>query len=157
MFLSRVSGAVRWLYLCMDINLHVLLKTPPAGIYYALQKGTGSSYEPIHIQHSDGSDLEFELTILLKDDPDGAKPPRFTGPFAQGKPLEQFFYIDIGSYGGQADFHGGRIKVPLHVITWDLIEKLNGGTLTTTIQGTGKNGQPAYATPKPFAGWKIKT
>lgn len=140
----------------MDIKFHVLLKTPPAGIDYAIQKGSGGDYEPTQIQRSNGGDLQFELSIPVKADAAKSNPPRFTGPFVQGKPLEQFFYIDIGMYAGQTDFHGGRIKVPLHTITWDLIEQVNKNTLTTIIQGTGKNGDPAYATPKPFYGWEVR-
>ena len=144
------------LYLSMDIKLHVLLKAPPAGIDYAIQKGSGSNYEPVQIKRSNGGDLEFQLTIPIKTDASKSNPPRFMGPFAQGKPSEQFFYIDIGMYAGQTDFHGGRIKVPLHTITWDLIARANDGVLTTIIEGTGKNGDPAYATPKPFYGWEVK-
>lgn len=142
----------------MDITLHVLLQKPPAGVDFAIQKGSGNNYETIQTQRSDGGDLQFSLSIQLKSDPQKTNEPRFTGPFVQGKPLAQFFYIDVGQYAGQADGWARRIKVPLSGISWDTITELSKSSdliLTTRIPGTGKDGGPNFATVKPFEGWQV--
>jgi len=142
----------------MDIKLHVLLQKPPAGVDFAIQKGSGNNYETIQTQRSDGGDLQFSLSIQLKNDPQKTSEPRFTGPFVQGKPLGQFFYIDVGLYAGQADGWARRIKVPLSGIGWDTIAELSkhpNAILTTKIPGTAKDGGPNCATVKPFEGWQV--
>ena len=61
-----------------------------------------------------------------------------------GKAGERFFYIDIGSYAGQQDTQWSRrLKVPLNLITWDLIK--SGKVLAAKIPGTGKDGGPSCA------------
>lgn len=143
----------------MDITLHILLQAPPAGIDFGIQKGSGNNFETIQVQRSDGGDIRFGFTVGLKSDLQKVNNPRFTGPFVQGKPPEQFFYIGMGLYAGQTNGEwNGRIKVPLHVIGWDIIDRLEkdpGAMLSTTIPGTAKNGGPIFATVKDFTGWKI--
>lgn len=139
----------------MHLVFHITLKTPPAGILYALQKGSGSNYNVEQAQHSTGADLNFEVPIEIKGSQSTSEVPDFKGPYVHGPLGGRFIYLDIGNYaGGDSVLASGRIKVPLTGITWDM---LNGAsTLETTVAGTGKNGGPAYATPKPFAGWKSK-
>jgi hypothetical protein len=143
----------------MDTKLHILLQKPVAGIDYGIQKGAGNDYESTQLQRSDGKDLQFSLTINLKEDPQREGEPRFKGPFVQGKPLSQFFYIDVGKYTGQTAEWGGRMKVPLSGITWETIDQLKkhaGAILATSIPGTDKEGNPLLATVKNFEGWKVK-
>jgi hypothetical protein len=143
----------------MDIKLDVLLQRPVPGIDYAIQQGSGNDYEAVQIQRGEGKDLQFSLTIQLKDDPQKTAEPRFKGPFVQGKPLGQFFYIDVGKYTGQTAEWGGRIKVPLSGIDWKTIGQLSkneGSVLATHVPGTDKDGTPLFATVKNFEGWKVK-
>ncbi|HWB26644.1 MAG TPA: DUF5990 family protein [Chitinophagaceae bacterium] len=141
----------------MDITLSILLKKPMPGITYGIQKGSGSKYETIQAQQTGGADMQFNITLQLKSDPGKVNQPRFTGPFAQGKPLGQFIYIDIGQFAGQTGVWGGRIKIPLTGIGWDMIAKLDAGTsiLSTTIPATTEDGNPLFATVKNFEGWKV--
>ncbi len=140
-----------------DLNLYIVLQKPPAGIDFGLQKGSGAVYETVQTQRSGGHDLHFSLTVTVKENKQSDITPAFAGPFVHGSHPDKFIYIDIGTYAGQDSPIGGRIKIPLTGITRDIIEQANTNSgLETSILGTGKNGGPAYATVKPFAGWKVK-
>jgi hypothetical protein len=134
-----------------ELNLRIILESPPAGIDFALQKGSGNDYETVQKQRSAKGDLKFEFSVRVRDGKDGE--PNFLGPFVQGPAQQRFVYIDIGTCAGQiGTTWSRRLKVPLHGITWDLVKK--GKTLETHVPGTGKDGGPTCATVKPFAGWK---
>jgi len=140
-----------------EITLRITLESPPPGVDYGIQKGSGSVYETLQKQRSVNENLRFEFTIHLKTDKEGS--PDFAGPVVQGPAGGRFVYVDIGTYAGQRDtFSAGRLKVPLRGITQVMIEQLladPGNILTTTVPGTGKNGSPNYGTVKPFDGWAI--
>jgi len=141
----------------MELKLKITLQKPPAGIDYGLQKGSGNNYEVIGVQRSGVTDLFFELTVEIKGDRRKNAEPDFKGPFVQGPVGGRFIYLDIGKYAGQAGELGGRLKIPLTGIAWDIIKQTNGNSipvLITMVPGTGKNGGPAYATVKPFEGWQ---
>ena len=143
----------------MDISLHIVLQTPPAGVDFGLQKGSGSKYETVQIRRTVAEDLHFYLTIAIKGD--GAKDhqPRFSSLFVQGSPPDNFIYIDIGTYAGQVSQWGRRLKIPLSGITWEVIDKIQSEPkliLETRVPGTAKDGSPSCATVKPFDGWKVK-
>src|SRR3954470_23013011 len=76
------------------LPLRVILKLPPAGVDFGLQKGHGNAYEVISLQRSGKGDLSFELEVELKV-VTGKGGLDFKGPFVQGKTGERFFYIDI--------------------------------------------------------------
>ena len=140
-----------------EINLRIVLESPPAGVDYALQKGRGSDYETVQIQRSQGRDLHFEFTVRAKAADKGAA-PNFLGPFLQGPTGERFVYIDVGTYAGQTGTGWSRrLKSPLRGITWQMIEGLTDAewVLETHVAGAGKDGSPSCATPKPFLGWKL--
>ena len=125
-----------------ELTLHIVLRKPTAGVDFGLQKGRGSKYEVVQKQRSAGKDLEFEFSVRVKTDKDGA--PDFSGPFVQGPRGDRYFYIDIGTYAGQANTcWSRRLKVPLSCITSDLID--SNSTLTADIPGVGKNGEPNCA------------
>ena len=133
-----------------EVKLLIVLESPPAGIDFGLQRGGGNDYETIQTQRSSTGDLSFEFSVRVREGKEGQ--PTFLGPFVQGPPQERFVYIDIGTYAGQQNTHWSRrLKVPLRPITWELIKE--GKTLETRIAGTGKDGGPTCATPKPFSGW----
>jgi len=142
----------------MNIKLHIILQTPPPGLDFALQKGSGSTSHPVQIQRSHGQDLFFELVVELKGDRQKDELPDFKGDFVQGPLKGRFIYIDIGASAGQAGASNWRLKIPLSGVSWEIIDKLTGNSsavLETTVPGTGRNGAPNCATVKPFAGWKI--
>ena len=131
----------------MTITLRITLELPPAGVDFGLQKGRGNSFEVIGKQRSTGADLVFALSLEAKQSTN--KTADFSGPFVQGRPGERFFYIDIGTCAGQSDSKWTRrLKIPLSGIAWP-----PSAELETRIPGTGRDGGPNCATPKPFAGW----
>jgi hypothetical protein len=126
----------------VDISLRILLRKPTIGVDFGLQKGRGSKYEVVQKQRSTGKDLKFEFAVGVKTDKDGA--PDFTGPFVQGPRGDRYFYIDIGTYAGQADACWSRkLKVPLSCISWDLLK--SDSTLIADIPGTASDGGPSCA------------
>ena len=141
-----------------ELRLRMILEAPPAGIDFGLQKGKGSNYETIQVQHSTLNNLVFEFAILVKASNNSQ--PDFKGPFVQGSVGERFVYIDIGTYAGQKDTAWSRrLKIPLKGITTDMIDKVlhdSSQVLVTRVAGTGKDGGPNCATVKPFAGWQVE-
>lgn len=133
-----------------ELNLRIILESPPPGVDFALQKGGGNFYETTQTQRSGKGNLKFDFTVRVKVGKDGS--PNFLGPFVHGPTGERFVYIDIGTAAGQLDScWTRRIKVPLRRIGWDAVK--SGKQLETRIPGTGKDGTPTCATVKPFAGW----
>src|SRR3954470_1536286 len=97
------------------LTLRLTLERPTTDVDFALQKGRGSQFTVEQAQRSRGQDLKFDIPIVVKPGKDGA--PDFAGPFVQGKAGERFFYINIGTYAGQAGSPWGRrLKVPLYLI-----------------------------------------
>jgi hypothetical protein len=136
-----------------ELKLRIVLESPPPGIDFGLQKGGGNDYQTIQTQRSTTGDLSFEFSVRAREGKEGQ--PNFLGPFVQGPSQERFVYIDIGTYAGQQNTQWSRrLKVPLWTINWELVKK--GKTLETHIAGTGKDGGPTCATPKPFNGWQVK-
>jgi uncharacterized protein DUF5990 len=135
-----------------ELTLRIVVESPPPGVDYALQKGSGSTYETEQKQRSDGGDLAFAFTPAIREGvSDGMS--ALSGPFVQGPPRGRFVYIGIGTYAGQADSRwSGRMKVPLAGITAKMIAA--GGVLEARVPGTGRDGGPAYATVRDFEGWK---
>ena len=127
----------------MEITLRIVLKQVIPEVDFALQKGSGSKYEPVQRQRvARKSNLRFEFPVAVKTDKDGA--PDFAGPFVQGARGDRYVYIDIGTYAGQPNtVWSRRLKVPLSRITWDLI--YSASTLVGEIPGTGKDGGPNCA------------
>lgn len=135
-----------------ELTLRIILEKPTAGVDYGLQKGHGSNYETVQTQRSVGKDLRFECNVRVSSAKDGS--PNFLGPFAQGPAGQKFVYIDIGTYAGQIETcWSRRLKIPLDGITWEMIDAAK--RLETRVPGTGKDGSPACATVKPFAGWQV--
>src|SRR5512138_1975076 len=94
-----------------ELTLRIVVVQPPAGVDFALQKGSGNNYESLQRQRSDGGDLVFEFQPLVKEGADGAAVLR--GPFVQGPAQQRFVYLDIGTCAGQADSCWSRmLKVP---------------------------------------------
>jgi len=126
----------------LEIILRLTLEKPTSGVDFALQKGRGRPFTTDQTQRSSGRDLKFEFPVTVKPGKNGA--PDFAGPYVQGSAGERFFYINIGTYAGQADTPWSRrLKIPLYVISWSAIE--SGRILTAKIPGTAKDGGPSCA------------
>ena len=140
-----------------ELPFRIILEEPTPGVDFGLQNGRGNDYETIQTQRSEGEDLSFEFTARVKTGKDSA--PNFLGPVVQGPTGERFVYIDIGTYAGQKETcWSRRLKVPLRGITWDMVDGVlanSSSILETRVPGKGKDGSPACATVKPFAGWKV--
>lgn len=140
-----------------EFPIRIILESPPTGVDFGIQKGSGNQYEIIQKQRSNNSDLYFEFKISVKEDKTSL--PNFVGPFVQGPLNERFIYIDIGTYAGQ--IHSAwsrRLKIPLRDISPETIKLLLADSsfiLETKVPGTGKDGGPNCATVKPFSGWYL--
>jgi hypothetical protein len=131
-------------------KLRIILESPFPGVAYALQSGTGSAYGCVQGQTSSGGNLVFEFPVAVKMR-NGAHAP--SGPFVQGPKGGRFVYICVGTYAGDAgSCWTRRMKVPLEGIDW---ASACGAVLETRVPGTGRDGTPACATVKPFAGWTV--
>ena len=108
-----------------DIVVRIVLVSPPVGVDYGIQKGSGSDYQTLFLQRPSNprAQIVFDVPMTVTDTrPDGL--PNFTGPFVQGKPAERFLYVDIGKYAGQRNTEWARrMKVPLTGIHWTLITR----------------------------------
>jgi len=134
-----------------ELNLLIVLEAPPTGVDYALQKGGGNDYERVQRQRATDNDLQFEFSVRVGQQKNGE--PNFLGPFTQGPASGRFVYLDIGTIAGQLNsLWSRRLKIPLHGITWELINESR--TLVARVPGKGKDGTPSCATVKPFSGWK---
>ena len=140
-----------------ELTFRIILESPPPGVDYGLQKGSGNDYEVTQKQRSAAGDLRFDFAARVKEGKDGQLV--LFGPFVQGPPQDRFVYLDIGTYAGQTDTQWSRrLKVPLRGITWDAVKQASraGYCLETRVPGRGKDGSPSCATVKPFSGWNVK-
>jgi Family of unknown function (DUF5990) len=139
------------------VNCRIVLETPPPGVDYGLQEGRGSVSGTVQTQRSNGSDLRFEFTAGVRTT---GSSPDFRGPFIQGPAGGRFVYICIGTCAGQADTpFSRRLKIPLTGISSDMIRRASSAkeaVLETRVQGTGRDGTPACASVKDFAGWNLR-
>ncbi|MDX2069516.1 MAG: DUF5990 family protein [Haliscomenobacter sp.] len=140
-----------------EIAVRIILESPPLGVDFAIQKGSGNNYETILKQRSAQEDLCFEFKIAVKENKAGL--PDFAGPYVQGPANERFIYVDIGTAAGQFDsVWTRRLKVPLRDISAETIQQMLADSslvLETKVPGTGKDGGPNCATVKPFPGWYL--
>lgn len=143
----------------MELFLHIVLETPPPGVDFGLQKGSGNKYETVQIQRSGSNDLHFYLKVAVRGDKLKDATPRFSSPFIQGPYANNFIYIDIGALAGQVGSWQRRLKIPTAGITWEMVDEANanpGMIIKTQVAGTAKDGTPTCATVKPFNGWTIE-
>ena len=135
------------------LTLRIVIEQPPAGVDFALQRGSGSTYEPVQKQRSEGNDIAFEFQPSIKDGVSDSM-AALSGPFVQGPPRQRFVYVDIGTYAGQPDScWSRRLKIPLEGIPAKTIR--TGVLLEARVPGTGRDGGPNCATVKDFDGWKL--
>ena len=136
-----------------ELTLRIIIEQPPPGVDFGLQKGSGSVYETVQKQRSQGKNLVFEFQPSIREGVSGGM-AALGGPFVQGPPRQRFVYIDIGTCAGQADScWSRRLKIPLDDIPAKSIRE--GGVLEARVPGTGRDGGPSCATVKDFDGWKL--
>jgi len=151
---ARVRRALRRRLHCMarELTLRIIIEQPPPGVDFGLQKGSGSVYETVQKQRSQGKDLVFEFQPSIRDGVSDSM-AALGGPFVQGPRRQRFVYVDIGTYAGQTDScWSRRLKVPLDGIPPKFIAA--GGVLEVRVAGTGRDGGPSCATVRDFEGWK---
>ena len=135
-----------------ELTLRIVIEQPPAGVDFGLQKGSGSAWEAVQKQRSQGKDLVFEFQPSIKQGVSESM-AALGGPFIQGPRRQRFVYIDIGTCAGQADScWSRRLKVPLNGIPAKFLD--TGGVLEARVPGTGRDGGPNCTTVKEFEGWK---
>lgn len=135
-----------------ELGLEITVLSPPRGVGYCLQKGKD---EKVGYQQSSGNDLTFRLRVRLGIRKDGG--PNFLGEFTAGPPRDRFVYVNIGGDKDHPDGWHRRAKVKLSGITMPLIEECQrkGGLLSTSFEGTGKDGTPACASVPLVGGWEV--
>ncbi len=137
-----------------SVSARVVVVAPPAGVAFALQRGR---LEIVGSATSDGTDLQFDFTLLVVRGPDGL--PRFSGEFVQGPSGGKFIYVTSGKRAGQlASPWDRRAKVGLQSVTWPMVERViqdSGYVLQATIAGVGRDGGPACATVPLLEGWTV--
>jgi hypothetical protein len=136
-----------------EISLRIILENPVNGTVYGLQKGKGSNFETVQAQLGNGKDLFFDFVVQLKQT--NGSDCSLSGQFVQGPPANQFVYIGLGSYAGQAGAPlSGRLKVPLpEAALLNNQGNVGGCRWYCTVPGRTKDGKPMFATVKPFGGW----
>jgi len=134
-----------------ELTLRIIVEQPPSGVDFGLQKGSGSVYETVQKQRSQGKDLIFEFQPLIREGISDTL-AALSGPFVQGPRDQRFVYIDIGKAAGQHDtIWSRRLKIPLTGIPAKSVR--TGGVLEARVPGTGRDGGPNCATVKDFEGW----
>ena len=140
-----------------ELSLRIILESPPIGVDFGIQKGSGNKYETILKQRSNEKDLCFEFKISVKESKTSLHV--FAGPYIQGPSNERFIYVDIGTAAGQINsIWTRRLKIPLRDISSETIKQMLADSslvLETRVPGTGKDGGPNCATVKPFSGWLL--
>jgi hypothetical protein len=139
-----------------ELPLRLVLIDPPANIDYGIQRGRGSSYEPVFVQQRTRVDVAFDFSITVSQGKGGS--PVFSGEYVQGTPARRFIYVDVGTYAGQKNTPWSRrMIVLLNAITSKQITDglKPGHCLSASIQGTGKDGGPSCATVPIIDGWKV--
>ena len=133
-----------------DLALNIGLVRPPSGYAFCLQRGRGAKGERLDYVEADGDDIAFDLAVTLRQ---GKQPdmPDFGGPFVQGPPGGRFFYLCVGRCSMTAEPHwSGRVKVPLHSITWPLARQATDGRgrLEARYTASRADGRPVLASVK---------
>jgi hypothetical protein len=140
-----------------ELPLRLILLDPPATIDYGIQRGRGSTYEPMFVQQRKLGDITFDFSVTVSDSGKSGVPD-FSGDFVQGTPARRFVYVDVGTYAGQKHTPWSRrMIVLLSGITLDQVKKAlkPGHRLSASVRGTGKDGGPSCATVPIINGWKV--
>jgi hypothetical protein len=140
------------------IPLRIVVRRPPSGVRFALQRGLTRAAELVPPARVDGDSISFEMTVRLGD-PRGAAKLRFLGPYVHGAPDSRFLYINSGQLAGDpASCWSRRAKVWLKAITADQVEAVlrkKGAVLEAEIEGTARDGGPVCASTNVLGEWRV--
>lgn len=138
------------------VRLQIVLKAPPAGYAFCLQRGKGGRAERLDHVEADGGDLVFELAVAAREG-SSAGLADFGGPFVQGRPGGRFFYLCVGESSTLVEPQwSGRVKVPLSSVPWATVRRALAADrpLRASYAATRANGRPALASvPLMGEGW----
>jgi len=127
-----------------EIRMRIVLDQPVDGLLYSLQSKDDGPLDPK--RSAGGEPLAFDFPVRI------APGPKFFGDQVRREgPERRFVYLRVGQSAGDcASPWNGRIKVDIHDIPQDLLDRAvsGGGVAEITINGTGKAGKPALATIK---------
>lgn len=137
-----------------ELPLRIVVRRPPPGIRFAVQRGAG---DLLAASHESTDTLVFDLSVRV-DGVTSTGQPRLLGPFTQGPPTARFVYVNSGKRAGQADTScDRRAKIPLTDLTPAMVEQVlstPGSRLETEFEGTGKDGGATCATVKSIV-WRV--
>jgi len=131
------------------ITLRLTIEDPVPGVMYSLQDGKSAPVQPVV---ATDAPLSFDVPVRV------APGPRFLGEFVRREgPERRFVYIAVGGQAGdKASPWSRRVKVDIHELTSDLLNKaLSGKVLEGRLPGRDKDGGPSCATLKPLGGWRV--
>jgi len=129
-----------------ELPLGIGVVDPVPGLAMALQRGHGETMSLVRPQARWDTAIAFAFEVTVDGSVSGGG-PRLLGHFVQGPPAARFVYLSVGRYADQAASEwGGRVKVPLSGIAWEVIEaKPPGARLVALISGRSPQGGPALA------------
>ncbi|MBL8059301.1 MAG: hypothetical protein JNK63_01130 [Chthonomonas sp.] len=125
-----------------EVRLKIKILTVTPGVWCAIQEGKGSAGKPVDLRKPEGGDVEWVVTLSLKN----GKP---TGSYAQKDSKGAFIYILWGTNAGQAGTcvsRRAKVYLPPELEADALYE--------VEFEGRDKSGLPACASVKPIEGWK---
>ncbi len=144
----------------IEVPLRIVLRRPPPGVKFALQKGKSSAAgdaELVRPTRTTADSIAFDFAVRV--DISKRDAPRFLGEFAQGPPSTRFVYVNSGRRAGQTGTAWDRrAKISLTDIGTDLLRSANetaGTVLEIEIEGTGDDGGPVCASVKKSSGWRL--
>ena len=139
----------------IEVPIRAVIENPPAGVAWAHQRSKGDLSDLAPPTRTEPDRLVFEFTLQAQLSPSGEV--RWLGPGVQGPSDKRFFYLNSGTYAGDAtSAFGRRAKISLMPLTWTQIQQLRPGqALEIRFAGTGTDGGPACASIKTFPpGWR---
>ena len=133
------------------LPLRIVVRRPPPGISFALQKGKSDAdgkAELLPPSKSSGDSLAFDFSVRVATERTGGA-PRFLGELTQGPPNQRFVYLNSGRLAGQTGTQWDRrAKIPLTAITSAMIDSVLATPRTVLeleIVGTAGDGGPVAA------------
>lgn len=129
-----------------EIRLRIIIEQPVIGVRYSLQAKDDLPLDPKASRG--GEPLVFDFTIRV-----GPGPKFFGDQVRREGPERRFVYVRVGRMAGDpASPWSRRMKIDVHDIAPELLERAAGGTvIETVVNGTGADGTPACATVRPIA------
>jgi len=142
-----------------EIRLHLLVRHPPAGVRFAVQRGPTAACDLVPPVYATIDWLSFEIVVRLGP-PRRAGPYRFLGPFVHGSPDARFVYLNSGQAAGDPDSCWmRRAKVWLEDITAEQIDAVlaePGAILEAEVDGSGRDGGPVCASTRVVGrSWRV--